>query len=663
MFHSELLNLAEEIKILIIEDDLEQAGLLQETLGKLKYTVFSSTDGEILLELTKQFKDLIVLLDYNLEDTTGEDVMKNCIEKLGRIPYFIVMTAYGNEKVAVNMMKLGAMDYIVKDPNFYEFLPSVINNAINTVLKDKRLEDTENSLKEINGRFVGLFQNSKDGIYFTTLDGQILAYNPAMIDMFGYSSDELKSLNSSSLYYYNKDRDAFREEILRKGFVNNFEVILKRKDGTPINCILVTSLKKDKSNNIVGYDGIIHDITERKQAESKLQISEERYRNLFERVPVGVYRSTPAGEVIDANPVLVKMMGAASIEELMKQNVMEFYKNPLDRLSWKNLIESNEIIYNYEVELKTFDGRIIWVNDSSRAISDNSNILYYEGVIEDVTERKNNKERLDELVNDLMKSKNTIEKQILELNKLNKKLLVSEKELIQLNASKDKFFSIIAHDLKSPFSGFLGVTAMLSEDIDEMEKPEIQEMATALHNSSRYIYELLQNLLNWSKVQGGIIEIKHEPINLNEIFQDNVGIIRGNAEQKNINVIVEINEDITAYFDTNVLNTVIRNLLANAVKFTYQGGTISLSANRDNNSQVVISVKDNGVGINTESLSNLFKIDVQNRITLGTSNEKGTGLGLILCKELLGKCNTEMIIETEEGRGSKFSFAVPTVDK
>lgn len=656
------LYLSGDVKILVVEDDLEQLSLLKDTLTKQKYQVFTSSDGNNLIEYTQKYSDLIVLLDYNLQDTTGEEVMKHCISTLGRTPYFIVMTAYGNEKVAVNMMKLGALDYIVKDPNFYEFLPAVLNNAINTVVKDKKLEETENSLKEINGRFVGLFQNSKDAIYFTTIDGRILAYNPAMLDMFGYNSEELRSLNSSSLYYYNKDREAFKDEIIKKGSVSNYEVVLKRKDGSPINCILVTSVKKDKNNNIVGYDGIIHDITVRKTAESKLAISEERYRNLFERVPVGVYRSTPAGEFIEANPALIKILGANTKEELLKINIMEFYKNPLDRFSWKNIIDTSEIVYNYEVQLKTIDGRTIWVNDSSRAIRDNANILYYEGVVEDITEKKNDKEKMDILIRDLMKSKETIEKQILEMNKLNMKLQESEKELINLNASKDKFFSIIAHDLKSPFTGFLGVTSMLSEDVDEMDKDEIKEMATALHNSSRYIYELLQNLLSWSKVQGGIIEINPELVNLNVVFEDNLGIIKSNVDQKNITLINNLSENIIVNFDKNVLNTVIRNLLANAAKFTFQGGTITLDAQRLSNSHVMISVKDNGVGISQESLSNLFRIDVQSRITLGTSNEKGTGLGLILCKELLEKCKTTIWIESEEGKGSKFSFSVPTID-
>ncbi len=377
-------------------------------------------------------------------------------------------------------------------------------------------------------------------------------------------------------------------------------------------------------------------------------------------MPVGVYRSTPDGKILDANPALIKILGAASYNEVLNINEIELYKNPFDRISWKNSLDSTEILYNYEVELKTLNDRIIWVNDSSRAFkSGDGQILYYEGVLEDVTDKKHDKEKMNELLNDLISSKGTIEVQLSELNKLNKKLQESEIRLKELNASKDKFFSIIAHDLKSPFTGYLGLTTILSEDIDEMSKDEIREMANALHNSTSHIYDLLQNLLNWSKVQGGMIDIRPELLNLKAVFEHNIGVNKNNANQKNITLISEIENNCFVNFDKNIINTVLRNLIANAVKFTYPGGKVRVIAEKMSGDSMMITVEDNGVGINQDLLANLFRIDNHNRVNLGTANEKGTGLGLILCKELLEKAGSSLWIETEEEMGSKFSFSVP----
>ncbi len=649
-----------DITILVIEDDSEQLELLSSLLKK-DYKVISSIDGSIAGEVARKYPDLLVLIDYNLQDKTAKEIILEMTDVIGTKPYFIVMTAFGNEHVAVEMMKLGAMDYLVKDLNFYDFLPSVLSNALSDIVKDKQLAITQKSYQELNDRFIGLFKESQDAIFFSDVNGIVIGYNPSMLKLFNYTDEELLGLHSDDLFYEPLERVKFRNDIIEKGYLRNYEVKLKKKNGKPIDCILVSNLKINDDGDVIGYDGIIHNITDRKIAEIQLKESEERYKNLFVRVPVGVYRTTPDGRILDANPALVRILGADDIHDILNRNVLELYVNPADRMAWQNHVDNTEVVYNYEVELDTLNGNRIWINDSSRAVkSPDGKIIYYEGVVENITQTKKDKQKVRDLIDDLLVSKSTIEAQLVELNKLNKKLQLSEIELRAINTSKDKFFSIIAHDLKSPFTGFMGLTGLLSEDIEDMDKEEISEMANALNNSAKNIYELLQNLLHWSKMQGGIFEFKPEIMNLAKVFDSNIEIIKGNAEQKNIKLICEIDEDVVVRFDSNIINTIIRNLLANAIKFTYQGGTVKLSSQKLSGDSVMISITDNGVGISADSLSKLFKIDESNRITLGTAHEKGTGLGLILCKELLEKSGSSLWIETEEEKGSKFSFTVPT---
>ncbi len=237
----------------------------------------------------------------------------------------------------------------------------------------------------------------------------------------------------------------------------------------------------------------------------------------------------------------------------------------------------------------------------------------------------------------------------------------AKEELKALNATKDKFFSIIAHDLKSPFTVLLGLTDLLFDNIENYSKDDIKGIIDDLRVSANTIYALLKNLLAWSRLQRGLMEHFPEKIYLNEIVRHNVFLFRSGAEQKRITLRNLVQKKITAYADHNMVDTVIRNLISNALKFTDTGGTIEVSA-KNNGQFVEIAISDTGVGMTEEEISKLFRIDVKYS-NVGTAGEKGTGLGLVLCKELVKKNGGKIWIESAVGKGTTFRFTLLKEEK
>jgi signal transduction histidine kinase len=259
--------------------------------------------------------------------------------------------------------------------------------------------------------------------------------------------------------------------------------------------------------------------------------------------------------------------------------------------------------------------------------------------------------RLKKKTNTLLKSKNDL------LEETNHKLTTSENNLKELNATKDKFFSIIAHDLKNPFQSLLGFSETLYNQMDELEKEELSEYSRLIYESSQNLFNLLSNLLQWSKSQLGSVKLTPVEVNLFDSIDDVLSLLNISISKKQISVYNEIDKDTAIRVDKHVISTVLRNLINNAVKFTDKKGEIRISSNvRDNH--IFISVQDNGRGISKENLARLFKID-QEHSTKGTDNESGSGLGLILCKELINQSGGDIYVESTLGKGSIFSFSLP----
>jgi len=248
--------------------------------------------------------------------------------------------------------------------------------------------------------------------------------------------------------------------------------------------------------------------------------------------------------------------------------------------------------------------------------------------------------------------------------KVNKNYIEVEEELRHLNATKDKFFSIVAHDLKNPFNAIIGFSELIINNIEEYSKYQIESFVNVINKSSEKGYILLENLLEWSRSQSGKLKINKENFEISELIKENIDLISEKAEQKGVKLLFDNNNKYLINADKNMINTVVRNLLSNALKFTKEGGKISIKTKIIQNLKqkgkncFMVEVSDTGVGVENDDINKIF--DIEYGISKkGTNSEKGTGLGLVLCKDFIEKNNGKIWAESELNKGSSFFFTLP----
>lgn len=250
-----------------------------------------------------------------------------------------------------------------------------------------------------------------------------------------------------------------------------------------------------------------------------------------------------------------------------------------------------------------------------------------------------------------------IEKSNLELLKSKADIQQKNDELLNLSASKDRFFSIVAHDLKSPFQGLIGYSQLLCTDYDSLPDEERLELSKGIHELSLSTYKLLSNLLEWSSLQTGMMSYSPAEFQLDKELSSTVSLFKHSALNKNISLEYSFDRSICITADRNMLATIVRNLISNSIKFTNKGGKISIGV-KENQDFIEIEVSDTGVGMEKEKIENLFKIG-QKVSTKGTANEEGTGLGLLLCKTMVEKQNGTIWVESHPEMGTTFHFTLP----
>ena len=376
---------------------------------------------------------------------------------------------------------------------------------------------------------------------------------------------------------------------------------------------------------------LMRQIGERKMVEEIIKKSEERYRSMFENIQDVYYEVNIDGIIIEISPSVHFMsQGQYSRRDLLGSSVYDLYVRPSERDEILLLLKKNEQLRDYEVTLKNKDGSLFNCSISARICYDaQQNPKKIVGSMRDISKRK----RVEE------------------------EIRLKNNQLRLINSEKDKLFSIISHDLRSPLSAFIGLTEMMAASNHSFSPDEMKMFAGTIHNSATNLYGLLENLLLWSGTKHGTLSFKLRNLQLLTLVKDSIITLNEVAENKNIEIICNIPADMMVYADANAFQTIVRNLTSNALKFTTKGGKITLSARSMPGNKTEIEVKDTGIGMDQEMLDKLFSIDSKiNRP--GTEGEPSTGLGLLLCKEFVEKHGGTIEVKSTVGQGSRFYFVV-----
>jgi len=531
-------------------------------------------------------------------------------------------------------------------------------------------QDVEKALKQSEKTYRTIFENSSDGMFL--MDDVFLDCNQAVCTMFACKKEEIIGHSpiefSPEIQPDGKQTALSAKEKIEKAMNDKpqrFNWQHKKKNGVVFDAEV--SLTAIEINNKKVLLAIVRDITERKKAEiikeALYQISEAAYTasdmgSLYKKIHDAVSLLMPVVNfyiaIYDENtdmisfPYMVdefdppyppKKPGKGLTEYILRKGEATLIDEKLDLELRENgeveMIGTPTLIWlgvPLKVEQKTIGVVVVQDYHTAETYGEEEKqvLVFVAEQVAQVIERKRNSEAVKKF----------------------------SEELKELNTTKDKFFSIIAHDLKNPFITILGFSDILLADYSELSDEERKFYIAEMEKSATLSHNLLQNLLQWSRAQTGRIEYNPRKLSLLNIVMEIFQLIENSAKKKGIKLNKSINDDLFVIADEDMLNTVFRNLLTNAIKFSNENSVITINAElKDNFAQIEVS--DNGTGMDQETIDNLFRLDTTNTKP-GTSGETGTGLGLILCKEFIEKHNGEIWVKSELGKGSKFIFTLPS---
>lgn len=393
--------------------------------------------------------------------------------------------------------------------------------------------------------------------------------------------------------------------------------------------------------------------------------NEHQNLDLYDFVPVGICVIDRNYNVKFWNKTLRGWTGY-SREEIIGKNLLEIYphlNHPVYKLRIDLMFNGHpptifsSLLHKYFFPIEIADGEFQMQSATLTAMPTGKAKEFYALIAIE------NETKLFERVRNYRNMKNQAQIEIEKRSQIELELQAYAKKLEESNNTKDKFFSIIAHDLKNPFAGFLGLTQILSNDMNKFSLDELQSFGKNLNKSAKNLYVLLENLLEWSRMQNGTIPFNPDMCVFAYLVKQNLDIANENIQKKQLKIINNVPNALMMNIDVSMINSVLRNIITNAIKFTPTKGTIEIGIDENNTQHakpdyLTIYVKDSGIGIPEELIEKLFKIE--ERVSrLGTEGESSTGLGLLLCKEFIHKHDGEIWIESKENCGTTFYFTLP----
>ncbi len=485
-------------------------------------------------------------------------------------------------------------------------------------------------------------------VFLKDHEGRTLFVNKYMDRVLGASAWLGKTMTDVFPNEFGKQMMADDLKVLKSGYQKKEERIVQLDGKKHYFETHKFTISRSGLKSFLG--GVSIDITDRKQAEEALHESDERYKLLLEqKLLESEERYSLTIDALndglwDWNIPTGKAFFSSNYYSLLEYDNGEF---PAGYKSWRLLVHPDDLAqveetlqlnieggngFAIDFRMKLKSGQWQWVCTRGKVVEwdENGKAWRMVGTLSDITYRK----------------------------QAEAEIKLKNEELVNLNAEKDRFFSIIAHDLRSPFQTFLGFTKMMAEDLPNIRIDELQKIALTMRNSATNLFRLLENLLEWSRMEQGLIPYNPVLIRLRSFVEESLTSMDETAKMKGIEITADIPDDLEIYADNNQVQTVLRNLISNAVKFTPGDGKINILAKADGNKSVEISVRDTGIGMSPPMVENLFRLDA-NMTRKGTAGEPSSGLGLILCKEFVEKQGGKIWVKSEEGKGSTFYIQVP----
>ncbi len=528
--------------------------------------------------------------------------------------------------------------------NIFQFSQPISDRMVGLPASARAVPSPVEEPSVLHNALHSIWENANEGMRLTDQTGAIVAVNPAFCALVGMKEPDLVGQHYSVIYQAGEVAEQLRlayETKFRSGSIRTrYEKAYTLHSGKILEVEVVTSFV-DADDGARYLLAQFRDISGQRLTQKALVDSEAKYRRLFANSVQPMFESSIEGKIINANRAMLKLLGYDTMLELAELDIeRDIYASREDRDLVVEALKLRGYITNTELKLRRRNGKIITVIEHARAVLDvHGTVIGFEGILEDVTARKAMEHKIQQYLGALEESK---------------------KALAELNAQKDKLFSILSHDLRSPFSSILGFCDLLRTDSGELTEKERREFLGYIEDAARDQLDLVNQLLDWSRLETGRIRMEMRDVDVKAVAEKSVTSLLGLARQKGVALDNALPDGVIVRGDASLLYQVFSNLIGNALKFTPEGGTISIALERGKDGDPVVAVHDTGVGIPPSDKAKLFKVE-EKYTRKGLRGEKGTGLGLPVVHEIMQKHNAEISVESEVGTGTTFYLRFPTV--